>query len=638
MNKKALSIMIMLLASTLIIGIQPMSTKAAGSPTIAILPSSQTFNNPAINTQFTVNCTLSNMVNLYGVDIQVGWNTSVIQYVSHTKTIPKTATNHGILNSPTVPVHDDENDTAAPGGSNIASAAPGTNYWVAEAAMSPAAPFNGVGNAFLMTFQIIYVPPVGGATIHTKIHFYSVTLANSSGVSIPNVVQIDGNITIIPAAFAYPPYPLLKVSSGTSASAPADIYGVYNQRFDVNILLMGVGHVDLDPLWDVAGFDFMVTYNSTLIKGMNATCDPDGWFASFWPGGIFTVQNGTDDVTGLAWIVFLGIPNTSGAHYTVHGQGRIAAVHFNATYEYTPPPPDVTCPLNIINVTIAGYAHPERAYPPWNGSLTAVPLPYQVENGMYHAPIKMISGIDIYTDYPPHYNGTGPNMPSDMLWPQKGFHVYAYVQYNRWPEQMKDVAFQLIDPYGTVRAVYYNTTDSSGLCWVFVRFPWPCIDPEHEFGYVNGVPTPWKIVATVDIACVVYNDTMPFKYDYRVRIFKTTLDKTAYDHGEYITVTIYYGTVSMQTFNVTFSVTATDCTGVPFGFAQITQTVGGAAWCTMKNDTISLKFQIPKYARASPGPPTYPATVYVGVVSQRLDAYYPTRLPETIVQFAINAS
>ncbi len=146
----------------------------------------------------------------------------------------------------------------------------------------------------------------------------------------------------------------------------------------------------------------------------------------------------------------------------------------------------------------------------------------------------------------------------------------------------------------------------------------------------------WTVVATVDIACDVYTDTLQFKYDYHVRVWKTTLDKADYDHCNDIVVTIEYGTVSMQTFDVLFTITGTDETGVPFGFAYGWATVGGAEWCTYANGTITLTIHVPKFARAGEG------TIYVQVLhdwpTAGGDSIYPTREPETIVNFIINAA
>jgi hypothetical protein len=188
----------------------------------------------------------------------------------------------------------------------------------------------------------------------------------------------------------------------------------------------------------------------------------------------------------------------------------------------------------------------------------------------------------------------------------------------------------VVDPHGHTWAILYNKTDDDGICWVFVRLPWPCDDPEYYFGK-------WYIFATVDIACTVYNDTMEFKYDYHVRVWKTTIDKDVYNHGEYITVTIEFGTYSMTPFWALFTATATDVTGVPFDFEATWKEVGGAEWCTYANDTVTLELYIPKFARAG-----YPATIWIGVLHNWPvlggDAIFPTRLPETIVYFSINPS
>jgi hypothetical protein len=660
MNKKAFGIIVILLASVLMLGIQP--TRAQPGASIAILPSSMTFNNPPVNTVFNINCTVT-AHDLVGGDIEVGWNTTYISYVARTFTVPVEDVGPpvvsyyptGILYENTsvgsfVKVKDVVNQGGVGGGS-----APGTLYWwaAAELGSKPYVPsFNGTGTAFTMQFKIVYDASahVGLPPVTTSIFFTSVTLSNSSGQISP-VAITNATITITNPSVVLPPEPLLKVEGSGGVT---DIYGTYGSNFVANIWLMGADHNGLSGFWDVAGFDFLVTYNPALITVQAETIDPNGWFAHFWPGvpPIFVVENGTLP-GGYAWIAFLGLPGTNGTHTSVNGSGIIAQITFKATYQQVPPPfIGPTCPLDIINATVAGFPHPERAYPPWNSLPLAVPLPYATENATYHAPVLFATGIDIYTNYPPTYNGTGVNMPSDMLWPQKGFTVYADVLYNLWPVQQKMVAFELIDPYGDVVGVFYNTTDSTGHCSIFIRMAWPCNDPQYEFGYTQsgpgsnytnsnfGIPTPWKIVATVDIACHVYNDTMPFKYDYRVRIWKTTLSTEApfppltYSHATWVTVTIDYGSVSMQTFQALFTITATDVSGVPFWYDAANATVGGAPWCTMLNGTITLQFYIPKYALTG-----YPATLYVGVLSNLPQnggsAYYPTRFPETIVQFSI---
>jgi hypothetical protein len=216
-----------------------------------------------------------------------------------------------------------------------------------------------------------------------------------------------------------------------------------------------------------------------------------------------------------------------------------------------------------------------------------------------------------------------------MFWPQKEVILHGFVMYNHWPEQQKDVAFQIIDPHGVTWAIICNRTNEDGIVWIHFRLPWPCDDPEYWFGV-------WTVVATVDIACTVYTDTLEFKYDYHVRVWKTTLDDTTYAHDDAIWVTIEFGTVSMQEFDVLFTITGTDETGVPFGFDYGWATAGGAEYCTYANGTITLHMLIPKFARAGSG------TIYVQVLHNWPtlggDSIYPTLYPYTIQYFIIEAA
>jgi hypothetical protein len=624
-TKKAFSILLMsmLIASALAIGVP----KAKASPDAFAITEHGTLNTSLtfgpsgslVGTHFKVDGYVdADHSRLYGVDLQVGYPISEINYVAHNKTIPTDgvpAWPTGILKKPTLNVK----DNVAELGADMTGSAPGTMYWVSEAAMLPAPNFNGTGTAFVMEFVIMDQPGVS-ESVTFQIGITGSTLADDHGVPIAHT-ETNMTITLIGPTVILPPEPLLKVEH-------SDYYGVLNNNFDVNILLMDENHGDLDPKWDVAGFDFKLTYNATLIEPQAIAIDPAGWFVAFWPNGIFIVKQEWDDLTGLAWIVFLGIPGDNGTHTPPAGQGTIARVTFKAVYEQTPPPfAGPTCALDIVDSTIAGFPHPERPYGPWFGQETSVPIPHVVENGVYHAPVLFATGIDIY-QYDLIGWGKGVNMPTDMLWPQKSMKVYAKVQYNLWPEQQKDVAFEVIDPHGNIWGIFYNRTDADGICWIFVRLPWPCDDPQYYFGV-------WTIFATVDIACHVYNDTMQFKYNYRVIVLKTTLDKVEYAHTEYIHVTIDYTTVATHTFDALFTATATDVTGVPFAFGAVgVQVVPAAVWCTNQTGSVSIDLYIPKFARAGA-----PATVWVGVMSDYPinggETYYPTRRPETVVDFSI---
>jgi hypothetical protein len=249
-------------------------------------------------------------------------------------------------------------------------------------------------------------------------------------------------------------------------------------------------------------------------------------------------------------------------------------------------------------VQLAGFPHPERDYCPWHGTEWSVQLPHFTECATYQECFKPSGGfIDIYTPFhPPGYNGEGLNNPGDLIWPQKGFWVCANVTYAQWPEQNKDVAFEVLDPHGVTWGIFANRTNDVGVACVFIRMPWPCDDPDYYLGE-------WCIIATVDVACVIVNDTMCFKYDYKVNIWDATVDKDSYKHCENITVTIDYGSYAMHPNfdNITFAITAVDASGVPFGFDYVTVTIGGAEYCSYKNDVIELSVHVAKFARPPVG-------------------------------------
>ncbi|MCW4052801.1 MAG: cohesin domain-containing protein [Candidatus Bathyarchaeota archaeon] len=277
-------------------------------------------------------------------------------------------------------------------------------------------------------------------------------------------------------------------------------------------------------------------------------------------------------------------------------------------------------------VDVAGWPHPERGMCPYDFRQGSIPLPHVVENAVYSEPYKPSGGfIDIYTQYPDPFGGQGYNQPSDMFWPQKEMIVHADVSYATWPEQNKDVAFQVLDPHGQTWGIYVNRTNTVGHTFVRVRLPWPCDDPEYYFGV-------WTVIATVDVACVVVNDTMEFKYDYKVHIWDVSLDKAEYKHCEDIVVTIDYGTWATQEYNITFAITAVDASGVPFDFAYAVETIGWGdhtKWCMYANGTVVLTVHVEKFARPPLG------TIYVVAMSDLPANGGGAETPVFAVQFTI---
>ena len=257
-------------------------------------------------------------------------------------------------------------------------------------------------------------------------------------------------------------------------------------------------------------------------------------------------------------------------------------------------------------VVVVGFPHPETARCPWDESPFPPYLPVVVESATYYECFRPSGGfIDIYTQYPYPFGGQGKDRPSDMFWPQKAIIVCANVTYAQWPEQNKDVAFEIIDPFGDTWGIFVNRTNDDGVACVFIRLPWPCDNPEDYIGE-------WTIIATVDVACVIVNDTLTFKYDYKVNVWDATVDKEEYKHCEWINVTISYGSYALQPYNITFAITAVDASGVPFGYAYVTVVIGGhdiTDYCQYYNCTTRLSVHVVKFARPPMG------TIYIAALN-----------------------
>jgi len=280
----------------------------------------------------------------------------------------------------------------------------------------------------------------------------------------------------------------------------------------------------------------------------------------------------------------------------------------------------VTCEFycNKIKAKISGVVYPDREMCPWHNQEWSVLLPHVVEDAEYCAAVLTPVGVDVFTQYPSPFVGQGPMKPSGMFWTQKEVCLFAYASYNFWPEQNKDVAFKIIDPWGDTYAILYGRTNETGIAQVCFRLPWMCDNPEYYIGE-------WTVEAGVDIASSCYYDTLWFKYDYLVNTWKITTDFDEYAHCDTIEITVEYGSYAMQYYNITYTVTILDDSGVPFGYKEVTFTIGGARYCTYKNGTFTVNIHVVKWARAGM------ATIHVGALDWRGNPIAPLNTTEVYI-------
>ena len=257
--------------------------------------------------EFTIQVEVYNVTNLYGFDIQLSWNTTYIEYVSHTVHIPVETYPDGILHEPVMKVKDKVDETAS-----MPDSAPGTTYWLSYSSRYPADLFNGTGIAFEMTFR-----GASESDVTVFLRFTSTDLSDKKGRVIPHD-SIDGTV-IIHGPLGHD-VTVRDVTTDAAFAAPGEAVGVtvvvqnwggFTESFTVtayaNITVIGTETVQnlaskaykkLSFTWDTLG-----AYGNYIIKAE----------ASVVSGETDTADNTLKD--GAVYVKFLGdiVGDTSGS-------------------------------------------------------------------------------------------------------------------------------------------------------------------------------------------------------------------------------------------------------------------------------------------------------------------------------------
>jgi hypothetical protein len=188
--------------------------ESLSSPVIKVEPSLIEYHENAVDKQFTVAVKIINVTNLYGFDLRLRWNTTVLEYVGHSVHIPRNTYTDGVLYDPTLSIANSVNQTTG-------------TYWISYASMPPAWFFNGSGTVFTMTFKVKYHPKQPEPTINVTLELYVTELADNSANPIPHTRE-QGMVTlyqILPSPAEAPlTYIVLYAAVGVVAIAIIAIY------------------------------------------------------------------------------------------------------------------------------------------------------------------------------------------------------------------------------------------------------------------------------------------------------------------------------------------------------------------------------------------------------------------------------
>ncbi|MEM3576956.1 MAG: cohesin domain-containing protein [Candidatus Bathyarchaeia archaeon] len=578
MKNRILKAIALFLTSMMILGFaNVLPTYATDGALVLVDPTNNIFPPPylGVGDTFTVSVAIANMTNIGGFEFKLYWDPALLEGVDMTENLFKTVTPPGETGNIWQLSHEVAADHVwyAYTYKNL-TRAKDLGYAPINITLAEGYP-EGKLAAAIITLKVKKVPTMAEGFVDCVLNITVSKPGDIAGKPIPHTV-INGYYRLNWSPPTIKPF--------FSVDPPSFEATALGQVFNISIKIN-----NLDAGWEAVGFEFKLKFNNTLLQVLNVYEGP--WLKPFGA----SPNQGTlpMHVIGTNYVLFgdLVLPDAHGVWHAPFpsDSGVLAIIEFNATLQGMFPEV-LSCVLDLYDTKIGNWlAQPVPQNPPVDGSYSIRP---KVLGRM----------IDIFTQYPDPYGGQGIGKPSDMFWPQKEVILYAKVTYNEWPEQNKDVAFQIIDPHGDTYTVIYARTNATGIAEAFFRLPWPCDDPEYYFGE-------WTVIGTVDVACTIVNDTLTFKYDYLVRIVKVTTDKTKYAHCEYMNITVEFKSYAMQHYDVILSVTVLDETGVPFGFIYVETSVGGAQYCSYKNFRETVSIHVVKWARAGQ------AKIIVGVLN-----------------------
>jgi hypothetical protein len=163
--------------------IQAALAQAASSTIVKVVPSNST---PRLGETFTVNITIADVQNLYGVDITFSWNASVLQVLNVNSRLSVESHPDGVLHeiSPNAEIEIVEDSLSQTIG----------EYHVVATAVSPAPSFSGSGNVAILTFNVTSLGHSGFA-LETELADYPASGEPANLIEHTNTI---GSVNVIP--------------------------------------------------------------------------------------------------------------------------------------------------------------------------------------------------------------------------------------------------------------------------------------------------------------------------------------------------------------------------------------------------------------------------------------------------------
>ena len=158
----------------------------ANAQTVTVVKAVPSTSSPHLGETFNVDITITDVQNLYGIDVTLRWNASVLQLAGNNSHLGVESNTGGVLHAEVVIVEE------------TASQAVGT-YHIVALSIPPASPFSGSGNIATLTFAVTSVGR-SDLDLETELSDY-----NPGGTSnlIPHT-DSDGSVDTVPSDSSNP--------------------------------------------------------------------------------------------------------------------------------------------------------------------------------------------------------------------------------------------------------------------------------------------------------------------------------------------------------------------------------------------------------------------------------------------------
>jgi len=233
--------------------------------------------------EFTVAIVVEGITDLAGFDIQLEWNTTCLDYVGHSATVPvenfpppqEPSPYGGILHEPILTLKNEVNQTAG-------------TYWVAFATFDGPS-FNGSGTVFIMTFKVAHQPQQGEEDVTLHLHFTVTALSDPAPKPIPHDVY-DGTVII----HAHKTHDV----AITNITTPETVVGQNYTTF-INVTVENQGgyneNINITTYANTTTIDTLT--NMILAEGNNTTI-VFAWNTTGWLNGNYTISATITPVSG----------------------------------------------------------------------------------------------------------------------------------------------------------------------------------------------------------------------------------------------------------------------------------------------------------------------------------------------------